>query len=153
MLRPIRCAIIAATLLHTSLSFADVVLDGRSATPEIIAGIADGEAVRIAPVAMKRVEDAHTVLLAAAQDGDSEIVRQQSSAVAAGLSAKARRRERAEGRARDRGSAAGRPNTTRSIPVKTISPVRMGSQAIGWLSGGEGERRGRRRAPSPFGFG
>ncbi|MFK4445843.1 histidine ammonia-lyase [Caballeronia udeis] len=69
MLRPIRCALIAAALLHASLSFADVVLDGRSATPEIIAGIADGETVRIAPVAMKRVEDAHTVLLEAAQDG------------------------------------------------------------------------------------
>src|SRR5471032_693204 len=69
MLHPIRCALIAAVLLHASLSFADVVLDGRSATPETIAGIADGESVRIAPVAMKRVEDAHTVLLEAAQDG------------------------------------------------------------------------------------
>jgi histidine ammonia-lyase len=69
MLRPIRCALVAAALLHASLSFADVVLDGRSATPEVIANIADGEAVRIAPVAMKRVEDAHTVLLEAAQDG------------------------------------------------------------------------------------
>jgi len=69
MLHPIRCALIAAVLLHASLSFADVVLDGRSATPETIAGIADGEFVRIAPVAMKRVEDAHTVLLEAAQDG------------------------------------------------------------------------------------
>src|SRR5450631_4052200 len=35
-------------------------------------------------------------------------------------------------------SAAGRPNTTRSIPVKTISPARMGSEAIGWPGGGEG---------------
>jgi histidine ammonia-lyase len=69
MLRPIRCAIFAATLIHAPFSLADVVLDGRSATPEIIAGIADGEAVSIAPLAMKRVEAAHTVLLEAAQAG------------------------------------------------------------------------------------
>jgi histidine ammonia-lyase len=69
MLRPIRCAIIVATLMHAPFSFADVVLDGRSATPEIIASIADGEAVSIAPVAMKRVEAAHAVLLEAAQAG------------------------------------------------------------------------------------
>src|SRR5262245_44811033 len=35
-------------------------------------------------------------------------------------------------------SAAGRPNTTRSIPVKTISPARMGPKAIYCLRGGEG---------------
>jgi histidine ammonia-lyase len=69
MLRPIRRALVAAALLHASLSFADVVLDGRSATPEIIASVADGETVRLAPAAMKRVEDAHTVLLEAAQAG------------------------------------------------------------------------------------
>ncbi|NPT53590.1 HAL/PAL/TAL family ammonia-lyase [Paraburkholderia elongata] len=69
MLRPIRCAIIAATLVHAPFSFADVVLDGHSATPEIIASIADGEAISIAPVAMKRVEAAHTVLLESAQAG------------------------------------------------------------------------------------
>src|SRR6185503_12686390 len=39
-------------------------------------------------------------------------------------------------------SAAGRPNTTRSIPVKTISPARMVAKAIYWASEGEG-RRGR----------
>src|SRR5882762_4129754 len=43
--------------------------------------------------------------------------------------------------------AAGWPNTTRSIPVKTISPARMGSEVIGWPCGGEGERS-RHRSPA-----
>lgn len=69
MLRPIRCALVVAALAHASFSFADVVLDGHSATPEIIARIADGETISIAPAAMKRVEAAHAVLLEAAQAG------------------------------------------------------------------------------------
>ncbi|KVN46241.1 HAL/PAL/TAL family ammonia-lyase [Burkholderia ubonensis] len=59
----------ALALLATLPAFADVTLDGRSATPESIARIADGEAVAIAPAARERVVAAHDVLLKAAAAG------------------------------------------------------------------------------------
>ncbi|KVD77353.1 HAL/PAL/TAL family ammonia-lyase [Burkholderia ubonensis] len=59
----------ALALLAALPAFADVTLDGRSATPESIARIADGEAVAIAPAARERVVAAHDVLLKAAAAG------------------------------------------------------------------------------------
>ncbi|TKC92509.1 aromatic amino acid lyase [Trinickia terrae] len=69
MLRSIPRLIVACALLHATLSFAEVQLDGRSATPAVIARIAGGEQVGIAPAARTRVENAQRVLLAAAQAG------------------------------------------------------------------------------------
>ena len=60
---------VALALFATFPAFADVTLDGRSATPESIARIADGEAVSIAPAARQRVVAAHDVLLKAAAAG------------------------------------------------------------------------------------
>jgi histidine ammonia-lyase len=57
-----------ACLPATSLN-AEVVLDGHSATPEMIAAIAGGEQVKVAPEATKRCEDAFRVLCKAAGDG------------------------------------------------------------------------------------
>ncbi len=48
---------------------ADVELDGRSATPETITRIAQGEPVRIAPEARERVRQSHQLLLDAARQG------------------------------------------------------------------------------------
>lgn len=45
------------------------VLDGHSITPRIIAQVADGEPVSVAPAALKRVEQGHQVLIEAAQHG------------------------------------------------------------------------------------
>ncbi|MEK2605707.1 HAL/PAL/TAL family ammonia-lyase [Burkholderia arboris] len=60
---------VALALFAAVPAFADVTLDGRSATPESIARIADGEAVSIAPSARQRVVAAHDVLLKAAAAG------------------------------------------------------------------------------------
>ncbi|EGC1291252.1 aromatic amino acid lyase [Salmonella enterica] len=57
------------TLSYSSQSLATVTLDGHSITPAIIASIADGEAVAIAPAAAERVKKAHQVLIEAAQNG------------------------------------------------------------------------------------
>ncbi|KQP35784.1 histidine ammonia-lyase [Pseudorhodoferax sp. Leaf274] len=70
MFRFSRYALVFVALQQAAcLSHADVVLDGRSATPESIARIADGEKVRIDPAALRRVAQAHRVLLEAAQAG------------------------------------------------------------------------------------
>lgn len=63
--------IIAAIFLHAAPARADVTLDGKSATPESIAAIAQGQPVKIAPEALKRVEQAHRVLLQAAAEGQT----------------------------------------------------------------------------------
>ena len=57
------------TFSYSTLGLATVQLDGHSITPQLIANVADGEAVSIAPAAMVRVERAHQVLLEAAQGG------------------------------------------------------------------------------------
>jgi histidine ammonia-lyase len=48
---------------------AEIMLDGHAVTPGQIARIADGEAVQVAPDALKRVEHAHLLLLEAAKSG------------------------------------------------------------------------------------
>lgn len=50
-------------------AIADVALDGRSATPETITRIAQGESVRITPEARERVRQSHQLLLDAARQG------------------------------------------------------------------------------------
>jgi histidine ammonia-lyase len=60
--------VVAATCLPTFLQ-AEVTLDGKTATPEIIAAIAQGESVKIAPEAMKTAENAFKVLCKAAGEG------------------------------------------------------------------------------------
>lgn len=57
------------TFSYSASSLATVLLDGHSITPQLIASVADGEDVSIAPAAMARVERAHQVLLEAAQGG------------------------------------------------------------------------------------
>ncbi|CAI0846467.1 histidine ammonia-lyase [Serratia proteamaculans] len=59
----------ALTLGYSQLGLATVTLDGHSITPQIIANVADGEAVTVSPAAMNRVTRAHQVLLEAAQNG------------------------------------------------------------------------------------
>ncbi|CAI2533608.1 HAL/PAL/TAL family ammonia-lyase [Serratia proteamaculans] len=59
----------ALTLGYSQLGLATVTLDGHSITPQIIANVADGEAVIVSPAAMNRVTRAHQVLLEAAQNG------------------------------------------------------------------------------------
>jgi histidine ammonia-lyase len=61
-------ALVAATCLPATLQ-AEVTLDGHSATPEQIAAIAGGEAVKVAPAAMKHAEEAFKVLCKAAGEG------------------------------------------------------------------------------------
>ena len=61
--------IVAATCVPATFLQAEVTLDGRSATPELIAAIADGESVKIAPAAMKQAEDAFQALCKAAGEG------------------------------------------------------------------------------------
>ncbi|ADO75486.1 HAL/PAL/TAL family ammonia-lyase [Stigmatella aurantiaca] len=63
--------IIAAMFLRAAPAQADVTLDGKSATPEAIAAIAQGQPVKIAPEAFKRIEQAHRVLLQAAAEGQT----------------------------------------------------------------------------------
>lgn len=58
----------AVACLPTALQ-AEIVLDGHSATPETIAAIADGEAIKVAPAAMKHAEEAFKVLCKAAGEG------------------------------------------------------------------------------------
>ena len=62
---------LVAAILCAPATFAnaEVTLDGHSATPESIAAIAGGEAVKVAPAAMKQAEDAFRVLCKAAGDG------------------------------------------------------------------------------------
>jgi histidine ammonia-lyase len=50
-------------------AFADLTLDGRTASPETIARIADGESIAITPAARRRLAVAHDVLLGAAAGG------------------------------------------------------------------------------------
>ena len=50
---------------------AEVTLDGKSATPEIISAIAGGEAIKVAPAAMKTAEEAFKVLCKAAGEGQT----------------------------------------------------------------------------------
>jgi histidine ammonia-lyase len=50
-------------------AFADVTLDGRTASPETIARIADGQSLAIALAARRRLAIAHNVLLRAAASG------------------------------------------------------------------------------------
>lgn len=59
----------AATFFQASHAQADVTLNGHNATPEIIAAIAQGERVTIAPEAAKQVVKAHKVLVQAAAEG------------------------------------------------------------------------------------
>src|SRR5579859_6788619 len=58
---------IAASFPLTAI--ADVTLDGRTATPDAITRIAQGEAVRITPEAHERVRQSHQLLLDAARQG------------------------------------------------------------------------------------
>lgn len=51
------------------IAVADVTLDGRTATPESITRIAQGEPVRITPAARERVRQSHQLLLDAARQG------------------------------------------------------------------------------------
>jgi len=60
--------LVAACVPVTCLQ-AEVTLDGRTATPERITAIAQGESVKIAPAAMKQAEDAFRVLCKAAGEG------------------------------------------------------------------------------------
>ncbi|MDJ8697397.1 aromatic amino acid lyase [Salmonella enterica] len=57
------------TLSYSRVGLSTVTLDGHSITPAMIASVADGEAVAISPAATARVEKAHQVLIAAAQNG------------------------------------------------------------------------------------
>ncbi|MGO2465528.1 MAG: HAL/PAL/TAL family ammonia-lyase [Serratia proteamaculans] len=59
----------ALTLGYSQLGLATVTLDGHSITPQMIANVADGEAVAVAPAAIKRVTMSHKVLIEAAQNG------------------------------------------------------------------------------------
>lgn len=59
----------ALTLGYSQLGLATVTLDGHSITPQMIANVADGEAVAVAPAAIKRVTLSHEVLTEAAQNG------------------------------------------------------------------------------------
>ncbi|CAI1505890.1 Histidine ammonia-lyase [Serratia quinivorans] len=59
----------ALTLGYSQLGLATVTLDGHSITPQMIANVADGEAVAVAPAAIKRVTLSHKVLIEAAQNG------------------------------------------------------------------------------------
>lgn len=59
----------ALTLGYNPFGLATVTLDGHSITPHLIAQVADGETVSVAPVAMERVTRSHQVLIEAAQSG------------------------------------------------------------------------------------
>ncbi|CAI1670770.1 HAL/PAL/TAL family ammonia-lyase [Serratia proteamaculans] len=59
----------ALTLGYSQLGLATVTLDGHSITPQMIANVADGEAVAVGPAAIKRVTMSHKVLIEAAQNG------------------------------------------------------------------------------------
>ncbi|CAI0700108.1 Histidine ammonia-lyase [Serratia quinivorans] len=59
----------ALTFGYSQLGVATVTLDGHSITPQMIANVADGEAVAVAPVAINRVTLSHQVLIEAAQNG------------------------------------------------------------------------------------
>jgi histidine ammonia-lyase len=62
--------VVASTVFfQTSQAYAEVTLTGHNVTPELIAAIAQGEKVQIAPAAMKHVEKAHKVLVQAAAEG------------------------------------------------------------------------------------
>jgi len=62
--------VVASTVFfQASQASADVTLTGHNATPELIAAIAQGERVMIAPEAAKQVEKAHKVLVQAAAEG------------------------------------------------------------------------------------
>ena len=69
MSRLIPYLIVAAACAPVNFLQAEAVLDGHSATPEIIAAIAGGESVKITPEAMKRSEQAFRVLCKAAGEG------------------------------------------------------------------------------------
>jgi histidine ammonia-lyase len=59
----------ALTFGYSQLGVATVTLDGHSITPQMIASVADGEAVAVAPAAINRVTLSHQVLIEAAQNG------------------------------------------------------------------------------------
>ncbi|CAI0747260.1 histidine ammonia-lyase [Serratia quinivorans] len=59
----------ALTFGYSQLGVATVTLDGHSITPQMIANVADGEAVAVAPAAINRVTLSHQVLIEAAQNG------------------------------------------------------------------------------------
>jgi histidine ammonia-lyase len=59
----------ALTFGYSQLGLATVTLDGHSITPQMIASVADGEAVAVTPAAMKRVTLSHQVLIEVAQNG------------------------------------------------------------------------------------
>lgn len=61
--------LILLTLGYSQIGAATVTLDGHSLTPQIVANVADGEAVAVAPAAMERVTMSHKVLIQAAQNG------------------------------------------------------------------------------------
>ena len=62
--------VVASTVFfQASQTYAEVTLTGHNVTPELIAAIAQGEKVQIAPAAMKHVEKAHKVLVQAAAEG------------------------------------------------------------------------------------
>lgn len=66
---PVRTLMLAVLACLGFHAHATLELDGRNATPEVIARISLGEAVQVAPVAMGRVKKAHEVLMAAAAAG------------------------------------------------------------------------------------
>ncbi|CAI1508692.1 Histidine ammonia-lyase [Serratia quinivorans] len=59
----------ALTFGYSQFGVATVTLDGHSITPQMIANVADGEAVAVAPAAINRVTLSHKVLIEAAQNG------------------------------------------------------------------------------------
>ncbi len=71
MLKLISYVVVAATCLPSTFLQAEVTLDGHTATPELIAAIAGGEPVKIAPASMTQAENAFRVLCKAAGEGQT----------------------------------------------------------------------------------
>lgn len=69
MSRSLIAALVTSGMLFTQGANAEVELDGQNGTPELIARIAQGEAVRISASARQRIQQGHNVLIAAASRG------------------------------------------------------------------------------------
>lgn len=62
-------SVVGACLFFSSPVMADVLLNGRSATPEMIVRVAKGEAVAVDGESLDKVERAYAVLLQGAKEG------------------------------------------------------------------------------------
>lgn len=62
-------SVVGACLLFSSPVMADVLLNGRNATPEMIVRVAKGEAVTVDGESLDKVERAYAVLLQGAKEG------------------------------------------------------------------------------------